>query len=145
MLYSAFSKQCYTVHYQNSICSQDEAGASAMFATQLDDALGGAPVQVREIQGQESDGFQKVRYSIPFSIATISIHTARCNRWPSDMCASWQLHRLPAAAARDHNVNASYGSDTSLCCVPRAAVPPDAVPKGRPRVRLQARGAQRQG
>lgn len=45
-----------------------------MFATQMDDALGGAPVQVREVQGQESEGFQKVRHYMLCIIAPISIH-----------------------------------------------------------------------
>ncbi|RLW11486.1 hypothetical protein DV515_00001292 [Chloebia gouldiae] len=38
--------------------SQDEQGAAAVYVTQLDTALGGSPVQHREVQGHESETFQ---------------------------------------------------------------------------------------
>ncbi|XP_071380443.1 scinderin like a [Centroberyx affinis] len=38
-------------------CSQDERGALAIFGTQLDDFLGGGPVQFREVQNMESLDF----------------------------------------------------------------------------------------
>lgn len=38
--------------------SQDEQGAAAMLTTQLDDYMGGTPVQHREVQGNESEIFK---------------------------------------------------------------------------------------
>uniref|UniRef100_A0A8D2LHS8 Villin like n=1 Tax=Varanus komodoensis TaxID=61221 RepID=A0A8D2LHS8_VARKO len=38
--------------------SQDEQGAAAFYVTQLDDELGGNPVQHREVQGHESETFK---------------------------------------------------------------------------------------
>ncbi|XP_024866437.1 gelsolin-like isoform X2 [Kryptolebias marmoratus] len=48
----------YDLHYwQGSECSQDEGGAAAILAVQMDDFLQGAPIQYREIQGHESSTF----------------------------------------------------------------------------------------
>ncbi|XP_077409856.1 villin-1 isoform X2 [Vanacampus margaritifer] len=47
------------IHYWiGNTSSQDEQGAAAVYVTQLDEHLGGAPVQHREVQGYESPRFR---------------------------------------------------------------------------------------
>lgn len=53
-------------------CSQDESGAAAVFAMQMDDHLGGGPVQFREVQDNESKIFigyfkKGIKYQVSFS------------------------------------------------------------------------------
>ncbi|XP_067385934.1 advillin [Emydura macquarii macquarii] len=49
----------YDIHYWvGKGSSQDEQGCAAIYTTQLDDYLGGAPVQHREVQHHESDLFK---------------------------------------------------------------------------------------
>ncbi|XP_075994182.1 villin-1 [Genypterus blacodes] len=53
------SGQSSDIHYWiGNASSQDEQGAAAIYVTQLDEHLGGSPVQHREVQGSESARFR---------------------------------------------------------------------------------------
>ncbi|KAG9341518.1 hypothetical protein JZ751_019023 [Albula glossodonta] len=54
LLYTTSAPSYYIHMWMGNECSQDESGAAAIFATQLDDYLGGGPVQFREVQNNES-------------------------------------------------------------------------------------------
>uniref|UniRef100_A0A4W4GZR7 HP domain-containing protein n=1 Tax=Electrophorus electricus TaxID=8005 RepID=A0A4W4GZR7_ELEEL len=53
------SRHSMNIHYWiGTHSSQDEQGAAAIYVTQLDEYLGGSPVQHREVQGYESPKFK---------------------------------------------------------------------------------------
>ncbi|KAL2090020.1 hypothetical protein ACEWY4_014708 [Coilia grayii] len=54
LLYTTSAPSYYIHMWLGNECSQDESGAAAIFAMQLDDFLGGRPVQFREVQNNES-------------------------------------------------------------------------------------------
>ncbi|KAF6030460.1 qua [Bugula neritina] len=55
------NKERYIIYYwQGSKATVDEKGASALHAVQLDDKYGGAPVQVRVVQGKEPPHFMAI-------------------------------------------------------------------------------------
>lgn len=50
---------CYDIHFWiGAQSTQDEQGAAAVYTIQLDEFLGGTPVQHREVQSHESDTFK---------------------------------------------------------------------------------------
>uniref|UniRef100_A0A8C6WRX6 Scinderin like b n=1 Tax=Neogobius melanostomus TaxID=47308 RepID=A0A8C6WRX6_9GOBI len=59
LLLHTINPKIYNIHmWLGNECSQDESGSAAILAGQLDDFLGGGPVQHREVQGSESTTFQ---------------------------------------------------------------------------------------
>lgn len=50
-------RKCTVSCDAGDFCSQDESGAAAIFTVQMDDFLGGKPIQYREVQGHESKTF----------------------------------------------------------------------------------------
>lgn len=54
LLYTTSAPSYYIHIWLGNDCSQDESGAAAIFSMQLDDYLGGSPVQFREVQDNES-------------------------------------------------------------------------------------------
>lgn len=59
--YKITTKENYIIYFwQGNNSSQDEKGASALIAKDMDDARGGAPVQVRVVEGKEPNHFLRL-------------------------------------------------------------------------------------
>ncbi|TNN69823.1 Gelsolin [Liparis tanakae] len=104
------SAPSYNVHmWLGDECSQDESGAAAIFSTQLDDFLGGGPVQYRELQNSESNTFlgyfkSGIKYQ-KGGVASGFQHVVT-----NDMNVKRLLHLKGRRAIRATEVDMSWGS-----------------------------------
>ncbi|KAL6104316.1 vill [Pungitius sinensis] len=104
------SAPSYNIHmWLGDECSQDESGAVAIFSTQLDDFLGGGPVQYRELQNSESNTFlgyfkSGIKYQ-KGGVASGFQHVVT-----NDMNVKRLLHIKGRRAIRATEVDLSWGS-----------------------------------
>lgn len=81
---------------EHMLALQDETGASAILAEQLDASMGGRPQEHRELQGQESPAFQAVRLTAwPSSEAFGHLLIMRIWTLPCHAKSPLVAHRAP--------------------------------------------------
>ncbi|XP_020494303.2 adseverin [Labrus bergylta] len=106
----------YHLHYWlGKECSQDESTAAAIFTVQLDDYLGGKPVQYRELQGVESTAFSSYfKGGITYKTGGVSsgFHHVITN----DLSAKRLLHIKGRRVVRATQVPLSWSSFNSGDC-----------------------------
>lgn len=105
-----------------SDCSQDEKGAAAILAVQLDDHLQGAPLQYREVQGHESKQFtgyfkSGLKYMVTWYM--VSFHGSRFQVSALPDCVSterWRGLWVPTRGDQQRGGYATVAGQRSTCC-----------------------------
>uniref|UniRef100_A0A8C0YH93 Scinderin like a n=1 Tax=Cyprinus carpio carpio TaxID=630221 RepID=A0A8C0YH93_CYPCA len=143
------SAPSYNVHmWLGNECSQDEGGAAAIFSMQLDDHLGGAPVQYREVQNNESVTFlgyfkTGIKYK-QGGVASGFQHVVT-----NEMDVKRLLHIKGRRAIRATEVNMSWASfnrgDCFIIDLGKALGPKPSIPAGSPDDETTDRSNQKKG
>ncbi|XP_034016789.1 adseverin [Thalassophryne amazonica] len=106
----------YSLHYWlGKECSQDESTAAAIFTVQLDDYLGGKPVQYREVQGAESTAFSSY-FKGGLTYKTGGVASGFQHVVTNDLTAQRLLHIKGRRVVRATQVPLSWSSFNSGDC-----------------------------
>ncbi|KAM6974936.1 scinderin [Tautogolabrus adspersus] len=106
----------YHLHYWlGKECSQDESAAAAIFSVQLDDYLGGKPVQYRELQGVESTAFSSY-FKGGITYKTGGVASGFHHVITNDLSAKRLLHIKGRRVVRATQVPLSWSSFNSGDC-----------------------------
>ncbi|XP_041823352.1 adseverin [Melanotaenia boesemani] len=106
----------YHLHYWlGEECSQDESTAAAIFTVQLDDHLGGKPVQYRELQGSESTDFTRY-FKDGLTYKTGGVASGFHHVVINDLSAQRLLHIKGRRVVRGTQVPLSWSSFNSGDC-----------------------------
>nr|XP_019946519.1 PREDICTED: adseverin [Paralichthys olivaceus] len=106
----------YHLHYWlGKECSQDESAAAAIFSVQLDDYLGGKPVQYRELQSVESTAFSSY-FKGGITYKTGGVASGFHHVVTNDLSAQRLLHIKGRRVVRATQVPFSWSSFNSGDC-----------------------------
>uniref|UniRef100_A0A669BVG9 Scinderin n=1 Tax=Oreochromis niloticus TaxID=8128 RepID=A0A669BVG9_ORENI len=118
ILYTVKKKESsfYHLHYWlGKECTQDESTAAAIFTVQLDDYLGGKPVQYRELQGVESTAFTSY-FKGGLTYKTGGVASGFNHVVTNDLAAQRLLHVKGRRVVRATQVPFSWSSFNSGDC-----------------------------
>ncbi len=93
---------------------QDETGASAILAEQLDASMGGRPQEHREVQGEESSAFQSVSAYLPSAFLSVF--------FPATGVLNRQVEQLEVLVLLSNETGGAAGAGTPAWIEGRACI-----------------------